>query len=204
MVLCSTDALMSERPVRLSLVRAPEPDGFLPRVGRSRQSLAGGTMAIGKPGAEVLESIPVSCAPSEVGNDAQSKWIAADAREVFTEQIGGSTDVAGRRCGNHFDVMAFPAHRAATGGTWRCIGDGGEIGGGEPEARIGYDRVAERPYGDGRVRGLLRLAIEGGGLDVGRDHPTVVLDRRTIRGRLAVGVGPFSVAMHDYQVALVT
>jgi hypothetical protein len=198
MVLCSTDALMSERPVRLSLVRAPEPDGFLPRVGRSRQSLAGGTMAIGKPGAEVLESIPVSCAPSEVGNDAQSKWIAADAREVFTEQIGGSTDVAGRRCGNHFDVMAFPAHGAAAGGAKRCSGEGGEVGDGEPEVRIGDDRSTECRCGDGRVRRVLCLTVEGGGHNVGSDHPTVVLDRRTSRGRPATaGVGPFWVAVHE-------
>ena len=84
------------------------------------------------------------------------------------------------------------------------FGEGVEIGDCEPERRIGRDRVTERRYRLGRVLSLLRLAIEGGGLDVGRDHPTVVLDRRTIRGRLAVGVGPFSVAMHDYQVALVT
>jgi len=162
-------------------------------------------MAVGKPGAEVLESIPVSCAPSEVGNDAQSEWVAANAGEMFTEQVGGSTDVAGGRGADHFNVMAFPAHRAATGGTWRCLGDGGEVGDGEPEARIGYDRVTERLYGDGRVRGLLCLAIESGGHDVGRDDPTVVLDRRTGRGRLATaGVGPFSVAVHDFQVALVT
>jgi hypothetical protein len=149
-------------------------------------------MAGGKLGAEVLEPIPVSCAPSEVGNDAQSEWVAANAGEMFTEQIGGSTDVAGGRGADHFNVMTFPAHRAVTGGTWGCSGDGGKIGDGEPEARIGYDRVTERLYGDGRVRGLLCLAIEGGGLDVGRDHPTVVLDRRTSRGRLATaGVGPF-------------
>ena len=162
-------------------------------------------MAAGKLGAEVLEPIPVSCAPSEVGNDAQSERVAADAGEMFTEQIGGATDVAGGRGADHFDVMAFPAHRAAAGGPRGRFGDGGEIGDGEPEARIGYDRMTERLLRCGCVRGLLRLAIEGGGLDVGRDHPTVVLDRRTSRGRLAMaGVGPFWVAMHDYQVALVT
>ena len=162
-------------------------------------------MAAGKPGSEVLEPIPVSCALSEVGHDAQSEWVAADAGEMFTEQIGGSTDVASGRGADHFNVMAFPAHRAATDGTRRYFGDGGEIGDGEPEARIGYDRVTEGTDGDGRVRGLLCLAIEGGGLDGGRDHPTVVLDRRTSRGPLAtVGIGPFWVAMHDCQVALVT
>ena len=70
--------------------------------------------------------------------------------------------------------------------------NGGEIGDGEPEGRIGPDRVTERRYRVGRVHGLLRLAIEGGGLDVCRDRPTVVLDRGTGRGRLATaGVGLF-------------
>jgi hypothetical protein len=148
-------------------------------------------MAVGKPGAEVLESIPVSCAPSEVGNDAQSEWVAANTGEMFTKQVGGSTDVAGGRGADHFNVMAFPAHWAATGGTWRCFGDGGEVGDGEPEARIGYDCATELLYGVGRVHRLLCLAIESGGHDVGCDHPTVVLDRRTSRGRLATGgVGP--------------
>jgi hypothetical protein len=149
-------------------------------------------MAARKLGAEVLEPVPLSCAPSEAGNDAQSEWVAANADEMFAEQIGGSTDVAGGRRADHFNVMAFPGHRAVSGGTWECSGDGGKIGDGQPEARIGYDRVTQRLYGDGRVGGLLCLAIEGGGLDVGRDHPTVVLDRRTSRGRLATGsVGPF-------------
>ncbi len=162
-------------------------------------------MAAGKLGAEVLEPIQVSYAPSEVGNDVQSQRVAADAGEMFMEQIGGSTEVAGGRGADHFNVMAFPAHRAATDGTWGCFGVGGEIGDGEPEARIGCDRVTERLYGGGRVRGLLCLAIEGGGPDVGRDHPTVVLDRRTSRVRPAMaGVGSFWVAMHDCQVALVT
>jgi hypothetical protein len=86
---------------------------FLARLGRSWRGLSEGTMAAGKLGAEVLEPIPVSCAPSEVGNDAQSEWVAANAGEMFTEQIGGATDVAGGRGADHFNVMAFPAHRAA-------------------------------------------------------------------------------------------
>ena len=162
-------------------------------------------MAAGKLGAEVLEPFPVSCAPSEVGNDAQSDWVAANAGEMFTEQISGSTDVAGGRGPDHFNVMAFPAHRAATDGTWGCFGVGGEIGDRESEVRIGHGRVTECLYGYGRVGGLLCLAIIGGGLEVGGDNPTVVLDSWTRRGRLATaGVGPFWVAMHDCQIALVT
>jgi hypothetical protein len=164
-------------------------------------------MAAGSLVAEVLEPIPGCCAPSEVDNDTQSEWVASDAGEMFAEQIGGSTDVAGGRGAHHFDVMAFPAHRAATGGTRGCFGDGGEIGDGEPEARIGHDGATERLYDDGRVGGLLCLAIEGGGLEGRCDHPTVVLDRRASRGRgrrATAGVSPFWVGMHDYQVALVT
>ena len=106
---------------------------------------------------------------------------------------------------DHFNVMAFPARLMALHGLRRRFGKCAEIGDGQPEARIGYDRVPECLYGGERVRGQLRLAIEGGSPKVGRDHPTVVLDRTTSRGRLATaGVEPFSVAMHDYQVALVT
>jgi hypothetical protein len=157
-------------------------------------------MATGKPGDEVLEPVPASAAASEVGDDAQSEGVAADAGEMLTEQIGGSTDVAGANGADHFNVMALPAHRAATGGTWRCCGQGGEVGDGEPEVRIGCDRATERLYGGGGVRGPLCLAIKGGGHDVGGDHSTVVLDRRATRGRLAAaGVGRFGVAMHAYE-----
>jgi hypothetical protein len=158
-------------------------------------------MAVGKPGAEVLESIPVSCAPSEVGNDAQSEWVAANAGEMFTEQVGGSTDVAGGRGADHFNVMAFPAHRAATGGTWRCFGDGGEVGDGEPEAGIGPDRATERRHRVIRVDGLLRSAIEGGGLGVCCHRPTVVLDCGTRRGGLATAGGwLFWIFRHGHHV----
>src|SRR5271154_401568 len=102
---------------------------------RSWQGLPRGTMATGEPGDEVLESVPVSAAASEVGDDAQSEGVAADAGEMFTEQIGGSTDVAGAHSADHFNVMALPAHRAATGGTWRCRGQGVEVGDGEREVR---------------------------------------------------------------------
>ena len=54
-----------------------------------------------------------------------------------------------------------------------------------------------------RVHGLLRLAIEGGGLDGGRDHPTVVLDRGPGGDRLAAAAGGlFLILVHDCQVGL--
>ncbi len=62
-------------------------------------------MAVGKLVPEVLEPIPGSCASSEVGNDAQSERIAANAGQMFTKQIGGATDIAGGRRADYFDVM---------------------------------------------------------------------------------------------------
>jgi hypothetical protein len=150
---------------------------------------------------EVLKTTPVSHAPPEVADDAKSEWVAADAGEVFTEQVGGSTEVATRRGADHFDVMAFPVYVAAADGTRGCFGHGVEIGDGEPEGRIGLDRETERRHCVGRVHSLLRLAIEGGGLDVGGDHPTVVLDRGPGEGRLATAAdGLFWFLMHDCQV----
>ena len=66
--------------------------------------------------------------------------------EMLTEQVGGAADVAGGCSADHFDVMAFPVHLAASGGTWGCFGDGGEIGDGEPEVRIGLDCCDGAPF----------------------------------------------------------
>ena len=84
---------------------------------------------------EVLKPLPR--ANAKIGDDAQSEWVAANTGEMLTEQVGGSTEVAGGRRADHFDVMAFPVHLAAADGTRGCFGDGGEIGDGEPEGRIG-------------------------------------------------------------------
>ena len=61
--------------------------------------------------------------------------------------------------------------------------------------------MTECRHGTGRIDGLLRLTIEVGGLDVGRDHPTVVLDRGTGRDRLPTpSSGLIWIAMHNDQV----
>jgi hypothetical protein len=155
---------------------------------------------------EIIEPVAVSSALLEFGDDAQCERVASNVGEVLTEQVGGSTVIAGGRRADHFDVMTFPVHLATADDARGRFGEGVEIGDCEPEARIGYDRVTERRYRVGRVRGLLRLAVEGSGLHVCRDGPTVILDRGTSsRGRLdTAGVGLFLVAMHDYQIALVT
>jgi hypothetical protein len=142
---------------------------------------------------EIIEPVPVSFAPSEFGADAQCERIAANTGEVLTEQVGGSTVIASGRRSDDFDVMTFPVHLATADDARGRFGEGAEIGDCEPERRIGRDRVTERRYRVGRVRGLLRSAIEGGGLDICRHRPTVVLDRGTSsRGRLdTAGAGPF-------------
>jgi hypothetical protein len=158
-------------------------------------------MTSGKVAGQIIESNQLSCALSEFRDDAQSDWVAADTGQMFTQKVGGSAEVAGGRRADYFDVMAFPVHLSAAGGNRGCVGEGAEIGDGEPEGRIGRDRVTERRDGVGRIGGLLCLAIEGGGLDVCRDDPTVVLDRGTVRARLVTpGCGRYWVAMHNRQV----
>ncbi len=168
---------------------------------RPRMGLPPDRMTSGKVAGQIIEPLPLSCALSEFCDDAQSDWVAADTGQMLTQKVTSSAEVAGGRCADYFDVMALPVHLPAAGDTRGCFGEGAEIGDGEPEGRIGRDRATERRDRVGRIGGLLCLAIEGGGLDVCRDHPTVVLDRRTGRGRLAKpGCGLYWVAMHNYQV----
>jgi hypothetical protein len=153
---------------------------------------------------EIIEPVLVSSSPSEHGDDAQCERIAAGTGEVLTEKVSGSTVIASRRGADHFDVMTFPVRRTTADVAQARFGEGVEIGDCEAEPRIRGNCVTKRRYRVGRVGGLLRLAIKGGGLDVCRDRPTVIFDRGTSsRGRLdRVGVGPFWVAMHDYELAL--
>jgi hypothetical protein len=160
-------------------------------------------MTSGKVAGQIIEPISLSGALSELGDDAQSDWVAADAGQMLTEKVGGSTEVAGGRRADHFDVVAFPVHLPAAHRTRGCSGEGAEISDGELEGGIGRYCVTERRDGVGRIGGLLCLAIEGGGLNGCRDRPTVVLDRGTDRVRLATaGCGLYWVAMHNWQVGL--
>jgi hypothetical protein len=162
-------------------------------------------VATGQFAGQVVKTITLSHTPSEVDDYAKRKWVAAHTGKVFAKQVGGTGDVAGG-CGvDYFDVMAFPVHLATTYGLRTYVGEGVEIGDGKPECRIGSHRMTERLYDAARIRGLLCLAIEGGGQDVGCDHPTVVLDRGTGSGPMTTAcVVAFLVAVHDHQVAGVT
>lgn len=152
---------------------------------------------------QIIEPIPPSCALPEFCDDAQSDRVAADTGQMFTQEVGGSAEVAGGRRPDHLDVVTLPVHRATADEARGRFGESTEIGDSELEGGIGLDRVLERGDGPGCIGGLLSLAIEGGGLDVCRDRATVVLDRGTARGQLVTaGVGLYRVAMHNYQVGL--
>jgi hypothetical protein len=158
-------------------------------------------MTRGKVAGQIIEPIPLSCALSELCDDAQSDWVAADTGQMLSQKVGGSAQVARGRRADHFDVMAFPVHLPAAHGIQGCFGEGGEIGDGEPERGIGPDRLPERRYRVKGVHGLLRLAIEGGGLDVCSHGATVVVDRGAGPGRLAAAGGGLSWFLgHGYQV----
>lgn len=126
---------------------------------------------------------------SQGGDDAEGERITADAGEVFAEQVGGSTEVAGGCVADDFDVMAFPGHLAATDRTRGGLGERVEISDGKTEGRIGLDGETERHHRVGLVDGLLSLAVEDGGLGVGGNHPAVVLDRGPGEGRSAPAAG---------------
>ena len=87
-----------------------------------------------------------------------------------------------------------------TYGTRGCLCYGFKIGDGEPKGRISVDRVTQRGHRLGRVHGLLRLAIEGGGLHRGGDDPTVVLNRGPVGDWVAAPAGFLLILVHDCQV----
>jgi hypothetical protein len=93
----------------------------------------------GKLGGQVLEVVAWPCGRL----DADGEGVAADADEVLAEQVSGSRGLAGRRGGDHFDVMAFPVHSPASGLLVRCAGEGAEVGDGEAEAGVGADGQAQ-------------------------------------------------------------
>ena len=158
-------------------------------------------MTIGKAVGEIIEPAPLSCAPPVFRDDAESERVAADTGQMLTQKVGGSAKVAAGRRADHLDVMAFPVHLVAGHRSRGWSREGAEIGDGELEGGIGFDGAPERRYHVKRVLGLLRLAIEGGGLGVCSHRPTVILDRGTRKGRLAAASGGLCWFLrHGYQV----
>ena len=64
----------------------------------------------------------------QLDGDAEGERVAADAGEVFAEQVSCSHGIAGDGSPDHFDVVAFPVHLPVTGTSGRGSGDGAEIG----------------------------------------------------------------------------
>ena len=136
-----------------------------------------GGVATGKLAGQVLQVVVSGQLLSDPGGNPDGERVAADTGEVLAEQVRCSRDVARGRGGDHFDVVAFPVHRPATGMAARYAGDGLEVGGGEGEVRVGGDGEAQGKGGPARVGGSLRPAVPRGRLGVGGDHPAVVVDR---------------------------
>jgi hypothetical protein len=120
-------------------------------------------VATGKLASQVLEVVVLSRGLSEHGGDAEGERVAADAGEVFAEQVSGSSGIAGGCGGDHFDVVALPVHLVVAGTLARCSGDGVEVGDGEPEGRVGVDGEPQRRGGKARVGGALCLPVQRSG-----------------------------------------
>jgi len=131
----------------------------------------------GKLAGQILEVVARAGGRLEPGGDADGERVAADTGELLAEQVSGSHGLAGGCGGNHFDVMAFPVHRPASGLMTRCAGEGPQIGDGEAEIGVGADGQAQGCGGPVRVGCSLRPAVPRGRPGVGGDYPAVVLDR---------------------------
>jgi hypothetical protein len=161
-----------------------------------------GRVTSGKAASQIIQSVLVSSAPSEFGDDPHRDRIATNTSEVLTQQVCGPIVIASRRRADHFDVVTLPVHLALADRARGRFGEGVEAGHGERECRIHRDSITERHNGGGQVCGLLCLAIGSGGLHVCRDPPTVVLDRWTSGDCWPLaGIGLFWVAMHDTRLS---
>jgi len=138
----------------------------------------------------------------EPGNDAKGERVAADTGEVFAQQVNCPPGIASGRGADHFDVVAFPGHRPPTGVIAWGAGDGAQIGGGQPEARVGADREAQCRGGLARVGGSLRLLVPRGRSPGCGDGTAVDLNCGPGSGQVIMVAGVFSwLRLHDYQAA---
>ena len=131
---------------------------------------------------QVLEVVARARGRLEPGGDADGERVAADTGEVLAEQVSGSRGLAGGCGGNHFDVMALPVHRPASG-LMTGVRVEHQIGDGEAEIGVGADE-AQGCGGPARVGCSLRPAVPRGRLGVGSDHPAVVLNRGSGGGQM--------------------
>jgi len=142
---------------------------------------------------------------SEHGGDAEGERVAADAGDVFAEQVSGSSGIAGGCGGDHLDVVALPVHLVVAGTVACCSGDGVEVGDGESEGRVGVDGEPQRRDGKARVGGALCLPVSRSGRPVCGYRAAVDVHRRPGRGqvvKVAEVLAPHR--LHDGKVARVT
>ena len=148
----------------------------------------------------IIESVIASGTLSEFYDDPQSDRVAADTGQMFTEEVGGSAHVAGRGRADDLNVVTLPIHGATAGHAWERFGQGTEIGDGDLEGGIYLYRLPEGGDDARNIGGLLCSAIEGGGPDICRNRPTVILDCGANRCRVATGgVGLERMAVHNHQ-----
>jgi hypothetical protein len=143
-------------------------------------------VAAGKLAGQVLGVIVLSRGLSEHSGDAEGERVAADAGEVFAEQVSCSPGITGGCGGDHFDVVALPVHLPAAGTLARRSGDGVEVGDGEPEGRVGVDGAPQRRDGQARVGGALCLPVPRSGPPVCGNHAAVDVNRRPGSGQVVM------------------
>jgi hypothetical protein len=135
-------------------------------------------MATGELYSEVAELVGSSQWISEIGDNAKRERITAGAREMLSQQVGGSLCAARASSADHFDVVAFPVHLSGSGSLHHRSSQGLKIGDGNPEADIGIDRPAQCHHGLSAVGGSLRAAVPRCRLWIRTDGSTMILDRQ--------------------------
>ncbi|HEY1921045.1 MAG TPA: hypothetical protein VGH27_36205 [Streptosporangiaceae bacterium] len=123
---------------------------------------------------------------------------------MFAEQVSCSPGLAGGCGGDHFDVVAFPAHLLVAGTVARRSCDGVEVGDGEPEGRILVDCEPQRRGGRGRVGGALCLPVSRSGSLRCGDCAAVDLNRRPGSGQTVMVAGVLITPwLHECKIARV-
>jgi hypothetical protein len=162
-------------------------------------------VAAGKLAGQVLEVVVLSWGLAEHGGDAEGERVAADAGEMFAEQVSCSPGIAGGCGGDHFDVVAFPVHLLVAGTLARCSGDGIEVSDGKPEGRVGVDREPQRRGRRGRLGGALCLPVPSGRPPVCGYHAAVDFNRRPGSSETVMVAGVLITHwLHECKVARVT
>lgn len=134
----------------------------------------------------------------------KARGVAADAGEVFAEQVSCSPGIAGGCGADHVDVVALPVHLLVTGTLARRSGDGVEVGDGEPEGRGGVDGEPQRRGGQARVGGALRLPVPRSSPPLCGDHAAVDVNRRPGSGQVVMVAGVLvTIWLHECKVARV-